>query len=106
MIVLLIVLLVLVLGVTIAALAGRMSLDTLDEPVRSSAWEMPSVPVASEDLAEVRFDLAVRGYNMQQVDELLEGLRSQLARAEKVAGNSVDSRESCADELKLEGLDR
>jgi DivIVA domain-containing protein len=40
---------------------------------------LPAGPLAADDLRDVRFSLALRGYRMQEVDEVLDRLTSELA---------------------------
>lgn len=41
--------------------------------------DLPAGPITAEDLRRVRFPLAVRGYRMAEVDDLLSRLADQLA---------------------------
>jgi DivIVA domain-containing protein len=41
---------------------------------------LPAGPLFADDMAGVRFDLAFRGYRMDQVDLVLARLASELAR--------------------------
>lgn len=76
----LIVLLVVVAGLAIAAVAGRFS-GQLDDSVRTTPFEpLPSGPVTADEVASVRFDQTVRGYRMGQVDDVLDRLRDELAQ--------------------------
>ncbi len=82
MIVFLLALLLLVIGAVIAVVMGRtggMSVE-MAEPVSALApLQLPEGPLGPDDLATVRLDRAVRGYRMDQVDDLLDRLRLQLA---------------------------
>lgn len=81
------VLLVLVaVAVVVAVLAvatGRWPADPLSEPTRSTPDHgLPDEP-ASDDVDDVRFDTAARGYRMQDVDARLDLLRVALAERER-----------------------
>lgn len=79
MIVVLIVLLVLVTGLAVAAVLGRFGESFMDDPVTTTPFEpLPSGPLRSADIADVRFDQTVRGYRMGQVDDVLDRLRAEL----------------------------
>lgn len=82
MIVFLLAVLVLIIGAVVAVVLGRtggMSVE-MAQPVRARApLALPDGPLGPDDLAMVRLDRAVRGYRMDQVDDLLDRLRLQLA---------------------------
>lgn len=84
MIVFLLAILLLVIGAVVAVVLGRtggMSVE-MAQPVRPLApLALPDGPLGPDDLATVRLDRAVRGYRMDQVDDLLDRLRLQLAAA-------------------------
>lgn len=80
-----------VLGV-LAVLFAAAVLATREGPVLAEAppdaadTGLPPAPLAPEDLSSVRFDLALRGYRMSQVDEVLDRLAAELrARDERIA---------------------
>lgn len=77
----------------VALVIGRVD-GTMGEPTSSLAHQrLPDDrALTDDDIAAVRFDVGVRGYRMDQVDDLvdrlrdeLEGLRDELARL-SVAG--------------------
>lgn len=84
MIVFLLAVLLLVIGAVVAVVLGRtggMSVE-MAQPVRPLApLTLPDGPLGPDDLATVRLDRAIRGYRMDQVDDLLDRLRLQLAAA-------------------------
>ena len=68
-----------VLGVA----SGRLPADPLAEAVRSTPDPgLPEQP-AADDVPAVRFDTALRGYRMEDVDDRLEALRGELAERER-----------------------
>ena len=72
-------LVVAVLGVA----TGRLPADPLSDAVRSTPDPgLPERPEA-DDVDAVRFDTALRGYRMEDVDDRLEGLRDELAERER-----------------------
>jgi DivIVA domain-containing protein len=71
-----------VLGLFAALLAGRIDYDPLSDPTASQpASGLPDEPYA-EDITGVRFDTALRGYRMDQVDDVLDRLQQRLEERE------------------------
>lgn len=84
--VLLIVVLVLVIGVVIALVVGKVGSDSMSSPTRTSSFELP------EDLGArgpdgIRLDQSFRGYNMSQVDAVLDALFEENAQLRAQLGN-------------------
>jgi DivIVA domain-containing protein len=66
-----------------AVVTGRFTPDPMAEPVRSTPHHgLPSDPVSAPDIDLVRFDTALRGYRMDQVDDVLDRLQQRLAELE------------------------
>lgn len=72
------------LVVTVLAVAsGRITVDPLADPVRSTPGHgLPDDPSAA-DVDVVRFDTALRGYRMEDVDRRLAALRDDLRDREE-----------------------
>ena len=71
-------------AVVLGVASGRLPADSLAEPVRSTPDPgLPEEPTAA-DVDAVRFDTALQGYRMDDVDGRLEELRAQLAEREQV----------------------
>ncbi|HEY5822490.1 MAG TPA: DivIVA domain-containing protein [Propionibacteriaceae bacterium] len=74
------------LGVAAMAAAGsmgQMSKDPVHDTYRQS---LPDHPLSAEDLHQVRFGIAFRGYSMAQVDDLLARLAGEVeARDARIA---------------------
>ncbi|HHU08823.1 MAG TPA: DivIVA domain-containing protein [Intrasporangiaceae bacterium] len=69
---------VLVIAAFLALLAGRVPYDRMSEPVHTTpVLEFPE-DAGPEDIAAVRFDTALRGYRMDQVDDALKVLQKRL----------------------------
>lgn len=69
-----------VLGVA----SGRITVDPLADPVHSTPDHgLPPAPHAA-DVDHVRFDTALRGYRVDEVDAQLDVLRDDLAERERV----------------------
>lgn len=74
---------VVVVVATIALVTGRVSVDPMAAPVTSTPEHgLPAEGVGAEDVARVRFDTALRGYRMDQVDEVLDRLQGRIAELE------------------------
>lgn len=69
---------VLLIAAFLAMLAGRMPYDRMSDPAHSTpALELPD-DADPQDVAAVRFDTALRGYRMDQVDDALKVLQKRL----------------------------
>lgn len=89
--VLFVVVAVVVIAATLGLLAGRIPFDRLSEPAHSTpALHLPD-DASPEDVHNVRFDTALRGYRMDQVDEALAILQARIERLEQQI-TEVDSR--------------
>ncbi|WP_277454621.1 DivIVA domain-containing protein [Janibacter sp. DB-40] len=81
--VLLIVVAVLVVVATAAVVVGRFTPDPMADPVTSTPHHgLPAGTVRSGDVAEVTFDTALRGYRMDQVDDVIDRLQQRIAELE------------------------
>lgn len=78
MIVFLLLIVILLIGLTAAALMGRIS-GFLAEPTSSQAFGgVPAGSLSTADLRHLRFDQGLRGYRMEQVDEVIDALSARL----------------------------
>lgn len=82
MIVFLIAVLVVVVGLVVAVVVGRVGTDSMAAPTRTASFNLPPGPVGSNGMETVRFDQALRGYNMSQVDQVLDRLFDEIADLE------------------------
>ena len=76
------VLLLAVLGVlagVVLVAAGRASGLPAADPDRSPTGVLPPGDVSARDVERLRFSLAFRGYRMDEVDDVLDRLTSELA---------------------------
>lgn len=70
---------VVALGVAAMVAAGRMG-QMADAPVRDTFRpDLPEAPLSAEDLRGVRLGVTLRGYAMDQVDDLIERLAGEIA---------------------------
>jgi DivIVA domain-containing protein len=76
---------VLLIGLTAAAVMGRIG-GFMAEPTSSQAFSgLPAESLSSlssDDLGQVRFDRALRGYRMDEVDEVIDALGARLRELE------------------------
>ncbi|MGO0576706.1 DivIVA domain-containing protein [Ornithinimicrobium panacihumi] len=71
---------VLAVGAATAWAVARTDVAGVSEPVSTeSARALPTGPLQAADVQEVRFDQALRGYRMRQVDAALDRLATELA---------------------------
>jgi DivIVA domain-containing protein len=73
---------VLVIGAFAALIAGRVRYDPLAEATTTQADPVLSDDFASGEISAVRFDTALRGYRMDQVDAVLDRLQTRIAELE------------------------
>lgn len=76
------VLMVLLIGLVVfgvAAVAAGQGGTLAPAALDRAPWRVPEGPLRAEDLAQVRFPSAIRGYRMDAVDEVLDRLAVELA---------------------------
>ena len=62
-----------------AVLATRHDEVLADAPPDAADLALPAGPLAADDVRNVRFGLALRGYRMSEVDALLDRLAAEIA---------------------------
>lgn len=82
MMVVLIIVLVLVIGALVAVVTGRIGLDSMSGAGSTQSFELPEGRLGARGVDAVRFDQALRGYNMGQVDAVLDRLFDEIAQLE------------------------
>lgn len=73
---------VLVIGAFAALVLGRVGYDPLAEATTTQADPILSEEFGSGEISAVRFDTALRGYRMDQVDAVLDRLQTRIAELE------------------------
>lgn len=69
-----------VLGAVAAVAAGLIS-GGMDDPASSvPVHELPAGPLSADQVRELRFSGALRGYRMDQVDQAMDRMQGELAR--------------------------
>ena len=88
MIVFFLLIVVLLIGLTAAAVMGRVG-GFMAEPTSSQAFSGvsgllgdPGGSLSAEDIGQLHFDQALRGYRMAQVDEVVDALSARLRELE------------------------
>ena len=71
---------VVLVGLTVAAVLGRVD-GSLVEPTSTSSYvPLPSDPLSADDLASIRLDTGFRGYRMDQVNDGIDRLAAEITR--------------------------
>lgn len=90
MIVLFLLIVVVLIGLTAAAVLGRIG-GFMADPTSTSAFsgvsDDPAGSLSSADLGGVYFAQALRGYRMDQVDEVIDALTARLRELETEVGS-------------------
>lgn len=73
---------VVIVGVFAALLVGRIHYDPMAEATTTQADPILSDGFGSGEISAIRFDTALRGYRMDQVDAVLERLQARIAELE------------------------
>lgn len=92
MTVLWVLLVVVLLGVTAAVAVGYGGGMARAYPDRRELRLPADRPVSAEDLEDVEFSLALRGYRMDEVDEVLRRLRAEIAERDVLIAELVNPR--------------
>lgn len=84
------ILVIAVLGGAAVVAAGGVGEMTRD-PVRDGyRQDLPARPLSAADLQELRFGITVRGYAMDQVDDVLDRLSHEIAERDAVIAQLTD----------------
>lgn len=97
MILFLVLIVVLLIGLTTAAVMGKIGGFMADPTSSQSFAGVPAGPLSADGMAQLHFDQALRGYRMDQVDEVIDVLMARLRELEsEVASLSVTGASSAA----------
>jgi len=69
---------VLLIGLTTAAVMGKIGGFMADPTSSRSFAGLPAGPLSTEAIARLHFDQALRGYRMDQVDEVIDALSARV----------------------------
>lgn len=93
MILFLLLIVILLIGVTAAAVMGKIGGFMPESTTSRSFSGLPAGPLDAVGLAELHFDQALRGYRMEQVDEVIDALSARIRELEsEVAPQSGTAR--------------
>ena len=81
----LVLIVILLIGLTTAAVMGKIGGFMADRTSSQSFSGVPAGPLSSENLAQLHFDQALRGYRMDQVDEVIDALSARVRELESEA---------------------
>ena len=85
MIVFFLLIVVLLIGLTAAAVMGKIG-GFMAEPTSTHAFSgVPTGSLSADDVKGLHFDQALRGYRMDQVDEAIDALAERLRQLEAAA---------------------
>jgi DivIVA domain-containing protein len=73
---------VLLIGTFAALVTGRLGYDPMAAATTTQSVPALSDGFTSDEISAVRFDTALRGYRMDQVDAVLDRLQSRIAELE------------------------
>jgi DivIVA domain-containing protein len=90
-IVFLLLVVVLLTGLTIAAVMGKIGGFMVDPTSSQSFGGLPAGSLSAGDLAHLHFDQALRGYRMDQVDEVIDVLSARLSELETELASLPDT---------------
>ena len=82
MILFLVLIVVLLIGLTTAAVMGKIGGFMADPTSSQSFGGVPAESLSTDDIAQLHFDQALRGYRMDQVDEVIDALSARLREFE------------------------
>jgi DivIVA domain-containing protein len=69
---------VVLVGLTVAAIFGRVDGSLVDPTSSLSYAPLPDGPLSPDDVQGLRLDTGLRGYRMEQVDEVIDRLTAEI----------------------------
>lgn len=82
MILFLVLIVILLIGLTTAAVMGKIGGFMADPTSTQSFSGVPAGPLSTDELAQLHFDQALRGYRMDQVDQVIDALTARVRELE------------------------
>lgn len=90
MILFLLFIVIVLIGLTTAAVMGKIG-GFMAEPTTTQSFSgLPAHPLSAADIAELHFDQALRGYRMDQVDEVIDALSSRIRELESQGASPTE----------------
>lgn len=93
MILFLLLIVIVLIGLTTAAVMGKIGGSMAEATTTQSFGGLPAGPLSAEGIAELHFDQALRGYRMNQVDEVIDALTARIRELESEAVSSSEPQE-------------
>lgn len=93
MILFLLLVVIVLTGLTAAAVMGKIGGFLAEATSTRSFGGLPAGPVSAKDLVELHFDQALRGYRMDQVDEVIDALSARIRALESEGASSTEPRQ-------------
>lgn len=87
----LVLIVIVLIGLTVAAVMGKISGFMADPTSSQSFGGVPTEPLSTDYLAQLHFDQALRGYRMNQVDEVIDALTARLKELESEVSSVSDT---------------
>jgi DivIVA domain-containing protein len=78
----LVLIVIVLIGLTTAAVMGKIGGFMADPTSSQSFGGVPAEPLSTDSMAQLHFDQALRGYRMDQVDEVVDALTVRLRELE------------------------
>jgi DivIVA domain-containing protein len=83
----LVLIVIVLIGLTVAAVMGKVSGFMADPTSSQSFAGLPAEPLSTDNLADLHFDQALRGYRMNEVDEVIDALTARLQELESLVAS-------------------
>ena len=77
---------ILLIGLTTAAVLGKISGFMADPTSSQSFGGVPAAPWSADEIAHLHFDQALRGYRMDQVDAVIDAMTARVNDLESEVG--------------------
>ena len=97
MILFLVLVVILLIGLAIAAVMGKIGGFMADPTSSHSFAGVPAGPLSADGMAQLHFDQALRGYRMDQVDKVIDALSARLGELESEAAGTGTSSPAAGD---------
>jgi DivIVA domain-containing protein len=93
----LVLIVILLIGLTAAAVMGKIGGFMADRTSSQCFSGVPAGPMSTENLVHLHFDQTLRGYRMDQVDKVIDALSARLGELESEAAGTGTSSPAAGD---------
>ena len=87
----LVLIVIVLIGLTVAAVMGKIGGFMADPTSSRSFSGVPAEPLSAGDMAQLHFDQALRGYRMDEVDGVIDALTGRLRELELQVASLSDT---------------